>query len=361
MNASLRRQRASALVETLLAAPIVLLLGLGALQWALLLHARTAIEYALFEAARAGSVAQARPDAIEAGLARGLLPFWQGAGIPRAHAAALPVAQARLGQGLASGWIAWRQIAPTLESFADWAEPARDAFGRPIPGTPEIPNDNLQWSWLRMSAGGVAGMRGREPIGAQSEQTLNDANVLKLELRYGVPMAVPLVGNIATWLMRIVDGCEPASQRSVGLVDLGRPAALTSRAWACPMYRAPDASGRAVSRWPVRVSATVRMQSPARRSAHTPHRGESPVRRASASTTEYGAGGGSAASASGVGVSAGDARTTGEPPVAPTATSSAGASAVRVGPDADGSRNRDAGWLNLGGERTFSVPGACDA
>ena len=83
-----RLQGASAVVEMLLAAPIVLLLGLGALQWALLLHARTAIEYALFEAARAGSVAQARPDAIESGLARGLLPFWQGAAMPRAPVAA---------------------------------------------------------------------------------------------------------------------------------------------------------------------------------------------------------------------------------------------------------------------------------
>lgn len=353
-----RRQRASALVETLLAAPIVLLLGLGALQWALLLHARTALEYALFEAARAGSVAQADPAAIEAGLARGLLPFWQGAGMPREQVAALAAARARLGQALASGWIVWRQIAPTLESFSDWAEPARDAFGRPMPGTSEIPNDSLQWSWLRMPAGGIAGMRGREPIGAQSEQTLNDANLLKLELRYGVPMTVPLAGSIAAWLMRIVDGCEPASRRSVGLVDLGRPTALASRAWACPMYRAPDSSGRAVSRWPVRVSATVRMQSPAQRSAHTPHRRESPVRMASTSAAEYG--GGSPAPAADGASSAGDA-TAGEPPAAPGETPSAPAPPVRAGSDADGSRSRDAGWLDLGGERRFSVPGACDA
>src|SRR5690606_10166656 len=76
---SCRGQRATAMVETLLAAPIVLLLGLGALQWSLLFHARSAIEYAAFEAARAGSVAQASVDAIEDGFARGLMPFWHGA------------------------------------------------------------------------------------------------------------------------------------------------------------------------------------------------------------------------------------------------------------------------------------------
>lgn len=334
---TVHRQRGSALVETLLAAPIVLLLGLGALQWALLLHARTALEYAAFEAARAGSVAQARPDAIEAGVARGLLPFWQGPGMPRASPAALAAAQARLGRGLAAGWIAWQQLAPTVESFADWAEPARDAFGRPMPGTAEIPNDSLQWSWLRAPAGGAAGLRGRAPIGLQSQQTLNDANVLKLELRYGVPLHVPLVGSAAAWLMRIVDGCAAPSRRSVGLVDLGMPAAPAPRAWACPMYLAADASGRTVPRWPVRVSATVRMQSAARRSAHTQHRRQSPVRVASSGASAPGA--------------------IPWPSTLPTRAATGAAE-----PPVDGSRARDAdGWLELGGERSFSVPGACGA
>ncbi|MCD6680891.1 MAG: pilus assembly protein [Burkholderiaceae bacterium] len=352
----------------LLAAPIVLLLGLGALQWALLLHARTAIEYALFEAARAGSVAQARPDAIESGLARGLLPFWQGAAIPRAPVAALAAAKLRLGQGLAAGWIDWRQLAPTIESFDDWAEPASDAFGRPTPGTLEIPNDSLQWSWLRMPTGGIAGMRGREPIGARSEQTLNDANLLKLELRYGVPLSVPLVGSIAAWLMRILDGCEAPSRRRLGLVDLGTPLAAAPRAWTCPIYRAPDASGRIVSRWPVRVTATVRMQSAARRSTRTQHRTESPMRAASLP------GGGTGSAVPSVDpVSSVDVAPPIDavppidvaPPIDPAPwthpVTPGGAPRLSVGADADGSRTRDAGWLNLGGERSFSVPGACDA
>lgn len=356
-------------METLLAAPIVLLLGLGALQWALLLHARTALEYALFDAARAGSVAHARPDAIEAGLARGLLPFWQGAGMPRAHGAALVAAQARLAQGLAAGWVDWRQIAPTQESFADWSEPALDGFGRPMPGVPEIPNDSLQWSWLRMPAGGVAAMRGREPIGARSQQTLNDANVLKLELRYGVPLVVPFVGSIAAWTMRIVDGCDAARHRRVGLVDLGMPAATESRTWACAIHHAPDADGRVGPRWPVRVSATVRMQSPARYSAKTPHRTQSPVRVASASVPA-----GSLPSPPPVPQdSAPPAYVAPEDPVPSPAstepesdptTASSGATSpprVRTDADTDGSRDRSPGWLNLGGERSFSVPGACDA
>ena len=378
-------QRGTAFVETLLAVPIVLLLGLGALQWALLFHARTALEYALLEGARAGSVAQARPDAIEAGLARGLMPFWFGVDATRPWPVAVGASGAQLRQGLAAGWVAWRQLAPTIESFGDWGEPARDAAGYPVAGLVEIPNDSLQWSALRQPAGGTSGLRGDEPIGARSQQTLTDANLLKLELRYGVPMTVPLVGRIAVWVMRIVDGCAAPSARRLGAVDLGTPSpAAAPRAWACAMYLAPDASGTPVPRWPVRASATIRMQSPARRSAMTPARGESAVPGPSlpppsaaypqsTPSTPYPQATAQARSKPeslpGLGVPSTSAPAwsdaaslvTGhpdEPATRPPAASSPGA--IAATPASDGSRLRSSsGWLSLGGERTFSVPGAC--
>lgn len=334
-----RRQRASALVETLLAAPIVLLLGLGALQWALLFHARTALEHALFEAARAGSVSQARPADIEAGLARGLVPFWRGIDTSAELPAALAEAQSRLQRGLAAGWIEWLQLSPTVEGFDDWSEPARDAAGYPTPGVVEIPNDSLQWPWLRAPVSGTAGMRGVEPIGTRSQQTLNDANLLKLELRYGVPMSVPLVGRVAVWIMRIVDGCTPSSRLRLALVDLGMPQPSSApRAWACPVYLAPDEAGHAVPRWPVRTSATIRMQSPARRSAMTPTRTQSAVQ-----------GGGAGASTP-----------SNDFPPSPNASSTQASQPYDAGQSDDGTGGRDNdGWLNIGADRTFSVPGAC--
>lgn len=387
------RLRGSALVESLLAAPIVLLLGLGALQWALVFHARGALEYALLEAARAGSVAHAQPGAIEEGLARGLLAFWQGGSMPRSRVAGQAAAQLRLTQGLNAGWIDYRQLAPTQESFADWAEPALDESGYPLADVEEIPNDSLQWSQLRKPAGGIVAMRGKEPIGAQSQQTLNDANLLKLELRYGVPLAVPFVGTIGAWIARIAHGCAAPTRRSLGPVDLGTPETLASgaQAWACTIFQASDGHGRIVPRWPVRVSATVRMQSAARRSAKTPSASQSPVRLAGAggatdpvSLPLAGEEGSAATLAPVAGSGEEPASTdiwTGQPDAAgpeladaqsadPTfplqspsliATSDAGASASPrlTGAGSDGSRQRDPGWLAIGGERTFSVPGAC--
>src|SRR5690606_7887695 len=183
-----------------------------------------------------------------------------------------------------------------------------------------------------------------------------DAYLLKFELRYGVPMTVPLAGRIAVWIMRIADGCVAPSGVKLGTVDLGMPEPLAApRAWACPFYLAPDASGNPVPRWPVRVAATIRMQSPARRSAATPARTQSAVR---------------GASSTGRGASTPEglfAVRSGSP--SDTWTSSPGGDRARsdfaaaarpaASDDGRGLAHSGTGWLQIGGERTFSVPGAC--
>lgn len=260
----MKRSQGVALVETLIAAPVVLWLGLAVLQWALVFHARGAVSYALHEAARAGTLAGADPDAIDGGLARGLVPFLPSPGGAAGIDVGLLRARAHVTAGKAAGWILLRQLSPTAESFADWAEPDIDSDGRPVPSRRVIPNDNLTHRIrVTLPAGGIAGHRGEEPIGAASGQTLADANLLKLELTYGVPLSVPFVAPLAAWALRIIDGCRPGAPRRVGLLDLGKPEVL-GRAWPCPFYDAVDEGGRALPRIPIRLAATVRMQSPAR-------------------------------------------------------------------------------------------------
>ncbi|MCL4182516.1 MAG: hypothetical protein KJ011_03620, partial [Burkholderiaceae bacterium] len=118
------------------------------------------------------------------------------------------------------------------------------------------------------------------------------------------------------------------------------------RAWPSAMYHAPDASGSAVPRWPVLAGATMRMQSPARRSAMTPARTQSAVRAASSF----------AAPSGGV-----QSRPSAEPAASTDAASGGPAvSRTSIGAAHDGSLVRGEGaWLGIGGERTFSVPGAC--
>lgn len=333
-------QRGIAAVETLLAAPIVLLLGLSALQWALVFHAHQAISHAAIEGARAASVDHASAAALERGLARGLAPWLYGATGPEDHAQGIARAQAELARGRAAGWTSWRRLSPTRESFDDWAVVARDDDGQPVEGVVEIPNDNLDLrSAATLPASGVAGYRGGEPIGTASAQTLADANLLKVEFTYGAPLTVPLVGRLAAWLMRAIDGCDaPPAPLRLGTVDLGRPEpSAAPRAWVCAYYASIDEGGRATPRWPVRVSATVRMQSPARDRDAGAVRTDEPL----------------AGPALGAG-EVDDARTF--EPVPPRRLNPAGA-----GPVHDGSADRAPGFLRIGGDRLTASPEPCVA
>jgi hypothetical protein len=254
-------------------------------QFALVYQARHALEHALAQAARQGAVEHASAEAILRGLAAGLVPYLYGAEDWAGLLAAEARAREHVALGMSGGWILLRQRSPTRESFDDWAEPALGPMGGPIPGLVEIPNDNLDNRRLRTRpVSGIAGtsMMG-EPVGRRSGQSLADANLLRLELAYGVRLAVPVVGPLVLRTLSLWHGCAPGSGEAtagprqtgsgtdrLGLLDLGMPARGTSPAhWTCAFHAARDGEERPRGRIPVRLSATVRMMSTARSSAFT--------------------------------------------------------------------------------------------
>jgi len=267
----------ASMVEMLLALPVVLLLALGIAQFTLVYQARHALEYALAQGARQGAVQHASAEAIERGLAAGLVPYLHGAddwdGLLQAEARAVE----HVRSGLAAGWIRLRQRSPTRESFDDWAEPALDPMGEPIPGMTEIANDNLDSRRLRMQpASGVAGMSGPEAIGRLSGQTLADANILRLELVYGLRLVVPVVGPIVIRALARWNDCARRPLSSLGRLgllrlheDSGAAAARETAGWLCDFLLLRDEAGRAAGRIAIRASATIRMMSPARRTMLT--------------------------------------------------------------------------------------------
>lgn len=263
-----RRSRGASAVETLLALPVLLLVGGAALQFGLIHHARHALNQALIEAARAGSVAHADPAAIRQGLARGLLPWLYGATDLGDYALGLARATVHVAQAEMLGGLRLEMLSPSAASFSDWAEPARDGAGEPLLGFREIPNDDLVHRVHRAPPGGaVAGARRGEPIGAASGQTLADANLLRLRLDYGVPLSVPVIGRILAWSMRAWHGCGAVAPLRLGTVELGSPSGSGGPAWACAMLGVGVGVGVPADRprLPVTLSATLRMQSPARR------------------------------------------------------------------------------------------------
>ena len=260
------RLRGMAAVESLLALPVLLFVGLAAVQFALVHQARQALAFALHEGARAGSVAHADPSAVRAGFARGLAPWLGGASDRLGHVESQARALAHVSIAEAAGWLVIERVSPTPASFDDWAEPALDAGGLPIAGLREIPNDGLVHRATRQApAGGAAGDRDGEPIGAASGQTLADANLLRLRVAYGVPLSVPFAGRLIAWALRGWHGCAAGERRRLGPVDLGIASpGPTADLLACTMLGIADRDPSAPPRLPIVLAATIRMQSPAR-------------------------------------------------------------------------------------------------
>lgn len=264
---SRRLMAGMSMIELAVAVPVLLGVGMGLVQLIMIYHARQSAEFALHEAARAGAVEHADVDAILGGLARGLAPWKEGASSMTDKLAAEGKMMIALKAGLIlpghgaltsrmklpvqNEMFEIRQLSPTIESFEDWAQPRVDeASGRIVQGQDEIPNDNLHGRRTRSRPNtGVAGHRGNEPIGARSGQTLSDANILRLQLTYGVELRVPGISTLFLKALRTWYGCDST---------LGMLANASAGEWRCVYY--------AQNRLPVQATATIHMMSPVWRS-----------------------------------------------------------------------------------------------
>ena len=298
------RDRGAGGVEFLVALPVMLLLGLLIWQWGLVIQARAVVDYAAREAARAGALGYASPEAIEQGMTSGLSPLWVSNSDLVGSASAFQASALRFGVATREGWLRWRQLSPTQASFEDWGTPS--AGGSPfgaLSGALEIPIDNPA---LRSrhgvplpSAGSAIDPAGRpvvgqgtglpvaEPVGSSSGQTFREAGILRLELSVGVPLHVPLAGRFISWAARLMSGCGGSAGPGLGALRLEEPSVAQSphagrgtvapdslsrsdQPTPCLQFSGRDHTGRVLPRLPLRVVAEARMQSAARVSNRTP-------------------------------------------------------------------------------------------
>lgn len=217
-------QRGAAIVEAVIALPILLVVVLGSIQFGLIYEAKATLNHASLQAARAGAVSNAQPDAIRRGLARGLAPLYS----PESSLQGFASTVARIDAALITD-ARIRILNPTREAFADFSEK--------IDGVREIPNDRLH---ARSTA-----------IGAQSRLNIQDANLLKVEITYGYELKVPLV---SWFISRVLLGV--------------RRGGATMDAFEQQLLRR--------TLLPIIATSTVRMQSPARMSDAMVARGDLP-------------------------------------------------------------------------------------
>lgn len=161
---------------------MLLPLTFAILEFAQLTAARHALNFAAFEAARAGSVTGIDRGAMLTALARGLTPlFTESAGEGPDHLLHETAAFARASVEVARpDLLRLRVENPPVEAFDDFA--VVDEHGQRV-----IPNDALE---------------SRNPWGARSGMTLRDANVLSLRVRYCRRLVMPVTSQLLPVLLR---------------------------------------------------------------------------------------------------------------------------------------------------------------
>lgn len=281
-----------AMVEFLIVLPVMLLLVLGILQFALIYQAKVTLNYAAFETARAGSLNNGSRDAMNLAFASSMAPLYTNsfhvfssgtctnawnpindlptilnndrqnlnrsgnkmggmritdtnlgaytnANINNFDPDDVICARREVQQQITNGEVNITVVNPSAASFSD--------YGIKIDGKETIPNDNLMYRNANISNSST------------SQQTIQDANLLKIHIGYCYELMVPFVNRIIWMMHRFGPGATiPPGFPQVNTNTFFGPAPGGSFAQSC--INDPQHTGQAIVLY---AQSIVRMQSPA--------------------------------------------------------------------------------------------------
>lgn len=190
-GASRSVQRGQTMTEYIVILPLLLILILGVIQFALIYQAKSSLNYATFMGARQGALMNAQKPSIKQGVASGMAPYFMRAS---SSAALTDVTKARL--------IAAIEVFNTKTTQVDILSPtesAFDDFSRADEGV--IPNDNLMF---------------RDATPRESGMSIQDANLLKIRVTYCVKLVVPFVNRVIYSLSKGIAGIQNLSHVYTG-------------------------------------------------------------------------------------------------------------------------------------------------
>lgn len=222
--------RGQAAVEFMIVVPVMLLLVLGAFQFALIYNAKITLNHATFIATRAGALNSATRGPVDLAIARGLAPLFTN----NDNVNEVFDGRQQVLDDIDNGFVCVERLNPSDAAFDDFAIPDN---------TGVIPNDNLMY---------------RDPVvGTLSGLNIQDANLLKLRVTYCYPMVVPVVGRTVRQLR--LGNLPPATQDMIANWSEGVPSTFNPtapgnfQAWCLVNTRLPIVS-----------QGILRMQTPAR-------------------------------------------------------------------------------------------------
>ena len=176
------------MVEYLIILPVLLLLVLGVIQFALIYQAKSTLNYATFMGARQGALKNANMFSVMDGVAGGMTPLF----MRTTDAAAIQdLAKARI--------IAAIEIFNPLTAKVEILSPTQEAFDEfMVDG--EIPNDNLMYR--------------SSDAGKESGMSIQDANLLKVRVTYCVKLVVPFADRVIYALTTGIQGVQNLANKS---------------------------------------------------------------------------------------------------------------------------------------------------
>ena len=224
------------MVEFVVVGMVLLLLLLGTIQFALIYNAKITLNYAAFETARAGAVNNARMWAMELAFARALAPLYttpyvtndsgdcesdfslgdfRGAEVGL-ELSSVQCARDHVKQMLAEEYVRILLVNPREESFFG-------GHGVTVGDKTYIPNDNLMYRSAYV-----------DPI---SQQSIQDANLIKVHVALCYKLVVPMVDRIISRLVGFAPSAlEPANFGPAEAGSFSGACSTDEERYAIPLY-----------------------------------------------------------------------------------------------------------------------------
>ena len=185
-------QAGQSMTEFIIVLPVLLLLILGAVQFALIYHAKITLNYAAFEAVRAGTLGQGKFEEVKEGFARGMAPLYSYYETDdtirnkRQHSRNPEEAKRTASDQVEAFQLARSQIYDEFDSSNKLIRIERlgptDASFLDFSPDSDIPNDTLRYRGSR--------------IHGKSKSSIQDSNLLHLRITYMYPLYVPFVNKL---------------------------------------------------------------------------------------------------------------------------------------------------------------------
>lgn len=172
----IKKQQGSAVIEFIIGGIIFLLVMMGAFQMMLLYEAHVRLQQATFEAARHAIVNHGTLSAIQQGFIENSIDLYIQGTAPKDILKAYQKSQFAVNSPLLEGGagVVIERLNPTPAAFEDFG--VQDNNNKYIPNT-----------WLHFKS---------RAIGEASKLNIQDANILKIKIKYGFPLKVPVIDTI---------------------------------------------------------------------------------------------------------------------------------------------------------------------